>query len=199
MQDLWIRKLDWDESLPNDLALKWTSFLNDIRTIPAIRVPRWLGIEQNVTSIELHGFADASNAAFGAVVYLRAFGDSDVRVSIISSKTKVAPLETMANHGNLVTIPRLELCAAVRLVRLVKRVIRALDLQSDPVYLWSDSTVALSWICSHPGRWKDFVRNRIIEIQVLPQAKWSYVPSQDNPADLASRGVPIRQLQGETL
>ncbi|XP_071053632.1 uncharacterized protein [Onthophagus taurus] len=189
MQDLWIRKLDWDESLPNDLALKWISFLNDIRTIPAIRVPRWLGIEQNVTSIELHGFADASNAAFGAVVYLRAFGDSDVRVSIISSKTKVAPLKT-------VTIPRLELCAAVLLVRLVRRVIRALDLQSVPVHLWSDSTVALSWICSHPGRWKDFVRNRIID---LPQAKWSYVPSQDNPADLASRGVPIRQLQGETL
>ncbi|XP_071057582.1 uncharacterized protein [Onthophagus taurus] len=59
--------------------------------------------------------------------------------------------------------------------------------------------VALSWIRSHPSRWKDFVRNRVIEIQDLPEARWSYVPSEDNPADLASHGISIRRLQDESL
>ncbi|XP_071055143.1 uncharacterized protein [Onthophagus taurus] len=192
MQELWTRKLDWDESLPNDLVSKWTSFLDDFRGIPTIRVPRWLGMNSDVTSIELHGFADASNNAFGAVIYLRVTKPGKVVISLIGSKTKVAPLKS-------VTIPWLELCAAVLLVRLTKRVLSVLDFQDVPIHLWSDSTVVLSWICSHPSRWKDFVRNRIIEIQELPEAQWSYVTSQDNPADLASRGVPVHRFQHDSF
>ncbi|XP_071057301.1 uncharacterized protein [Onthophagus taurus] len=149
-------------------------------------------MNSDVTSIELHGFADASNNAFGAVIYLRVTKPGKVVISLIGSKTKVAPLKS-------VTIPRLELCAAVLLVRLTKRVLSVLDIQDVPVHLWSDSTVVLSWICSHPSRWKDFVRNRIIEIQELPEAQWSYVTSQDNPADLASRGVPVHRLQHDSF
>nr|XP_022901027.1 uncharacterized protein LOC111414076 [Onthophagus taurus] len=192
MQDLWTRKLDWDESLPHDLERKWLSFINEFRGVPTIRVPRWLGINKTATSIELHGFSDVSNSPYGAVIYLRVSKLGEVKVSIMNSKRKVAPLKS-------VTIPRLELCAAVLLVRLMKRIISVLDIQNIPVQLWSDSTVALSWIYSHPSKWKDYVRNRTIEIQKLSQAQWSYVSSQDNPAVLASRGVHIHQLQNETL
>ncbi|XP_071056934.1 uncharacterized protein [Onthophagus taurus] len=90
VQNLCTCNLEWDEILPYDLSLQWNEYINSFQTCPVIRIPRWLGITRDCSSIELHGFADASSA-FGAVVYLR-----------VSS----APLKR-------VTIPRLELCAAV--------------------------------------------------------------------------------------
>ncbi|XP_071055163.1 uncharacterized protein [Onthophagus taurus] len=158
MQELWVRGLDWDDELPGDLAKKWTLFQRDLLNVPTIRVPRWLCIDSDTINIELHGFSDASSSAFGAVAYLRVEKLAEVRVVLIGSKTKVAPLKN-------VSIPRLELCAAVVLVRLIKRVSVALKLDNIPVFLWTDSTVTVSWILSHPNRWKDFVRNRVIEIQ----------------------------------
>ncbi|XP_071056931.1 uncharacterized protein [Onthophagus taurus] len=126
------------------------------------------------------------------LVYLRVSKADDVRVSLLFSKTKVAPLKR-------VTIPRLELCAAVLLVRVIKRVRATLDFNEVPIFLWSDSTVALSWIGSHPSRWKDFVRNRVTEIQELSHVHWCYVPTKENPADLSSRGVSVTKLEAETL
>nr|XP_022908846.1 uncharacterized protein LOC111420154 isoform X2 [Onthophagus taurus] len=192
MQNLWTCNLEWDEILPHDLSLQWNEYTNSFQTCPVIRIPRWLGITRDCSSIELHGFADASTSAFGAVVYLRVSRADDVRVSLLFSKTKVAPLKR-------VTIPRLELCAAVLLVRLIKRVRATLDFNEVPIFLWSDSTVALSWICSHPSRWKDFVRNRVTEIQELSHVHWRYVPTKENPADLSSRGVSVTKLEAETL
>nr|XP_022908092.1 uncharacterized protein LOC111419507 [Onthophagus taurus] len=192
MQNLWTCNLEWDQILPHDLSLQWNEYTNSFQTCPVIRIPRWLGITRDCSSIELHGFADASTSAFGVVVYLRVSRADDVRVSLLFSKTKVAPLKR-------VTIPRLEWCAAVLLVRLIKRVRATLDFNEVPIFLWSDSTVALSWICSHPSRWKDFVRNRVTEIQELSHVHWRYVPTKENPADLSSRGVSVTKLEAETL
>ncbi|XP_071056302.1 uncharacterized protein [Onthophagus taurus] len=192
MQNLWTRNLEWDQPLPEDLERQWKTVVDDFRGVPMIRVPRWLGLGRSVNSIQLHGFADASTSAYGAVVYLRVFDNEEVRVSVVFSKSKVAPLK-------VVTIPRLELCACVLLVRLARRVRSALDVPDIPIHLWTDSTVALAWICSQPSKWKDFVRNRVTEIHDLPEAQWRYVPSGENPADFVSRGVPVRQLQEATL
>ncbi|XP_071055024.1 uncharacterized protein [Onthophagus taurus] len=191
MQHLWTRNLDWDDLLTDDLAENWKSFINSFRETPVIRVPRWLGVDGGSESVEVHGFADASVSAFGAVVYLRVLNRERVRVTLLLSKTKVAPLKS-------ITIPGLELCAAVLLVRLVKKVLTVLALHHLPVHLWTDSTIALSWICSHPSKWKDFVRNRVVQIQDLAQATWHHVPGHDNPADFASRGMNIQLLQRET-
>ncbi|XP_071052130.1 uncharacterized protein [Onthophagus taurus] len=181
MQNLWTCNLEWDEILPHDLSLQWNEYIKSFQTCPVIRIPRWLGITRDCSSIELHGFADASTSAFGAVVYLRVSRADDVRVSL-----------------KRVTIPRLESCAAVLLVRLIKRVRATLDVNEVPTFLWSDSTVALSWICS-PSRWKDFVRNRVTEIQELSHVHWRYVPTKENSADLSSRGVSVTKLEAETL
>ncbi|XP_071055128.1 uncharacterized protein [Onthophagus taurus] len=75
MQELWILGLDWDEEFPSDLTKNWISFLKDFHNVPAIRVPRWIGTHNNTNSVEIHGFADASVRAFGAVVYLRVVDD----------------------------------------------------------------------------------------------------------------------------
>ena len=124
-----------------------------------------------------------------AVVFLRVKDtDSDTRITFVCSKTRVAPLKKL-------TIPRLELSAAVLLAKLTKYVQDHLDLSKSPVFLWTDTSVSLAWINSHPSRWKEFVRNRVILIQdLLPKGQWRLVPGKENPADCASRGLSLSQL-----
>ncbi|XP_025264638.1 uncharacterized protein LOC112638004 [Camponotus floridanus] len=98
-----------------------------------------------------------------------------------------------------VSLPRLELSAAVLLCRLAKHALAILDLTA-PLHLWTDSTVTLGWIRGHPSRWQTYVANRVSEIQrTTPQAAWHHVPGQDNPADCASRGLSPKELQSHPL
>lgn len=156
-------------------------------SLERIRVSRWLTGDAANCCCEVHGFADASERAYAAVVYLRTRNGNKVETRLIAAKTKVAPLKQ-------VTLPRLELCAAALLTKLVAHLIRVLGL-SAPIHLWSDSTVALGWIQAHPASWKTYVANRVSEIQTtLPDACWHHIPGKDNPADCASRGLTPSDL-----
>ncbi|XP_015120547.1 uncharacterized protein LOC107043528 [Diachasma alloeum] len=192
MQETWIGKLGWDEEVPEQVAQRWKSFRNDLTLLSKLSVPRCLGLLQN-SSIEIHGFSDASVLAMSAVVYLKIVnGDEESRISLVCAKTKVAPLKRL-------TIPRLELTAAVMLAKLVKYVKGELNLSNAPTFLWTDSSVALTWINSHPSRWKEFVRNRVQLIQETSRAQWKLVPGKENPADCASRGLTTAQLSAHEL
>ncbi|GFT01210.1 uncharacterized protein TNCV_3373301 [Trichonephila clavipes] len=80
------------------------------------------------------------------------------------------------------TIPRLELCAAVLLAKLVKRVVAALQLETAELYLWPDSMIVLAWLRKEPMDLKTFVQNRVVKIQELyPNQLWRHVPSDQNP------------------
>ncbi|XP_015118145.1 uncharacterized protein LOC107041862 [Diachasma alloeum] len=99
-----------------------------------------------------------------------------------------------------VTIPRLELMGASLLSRHMVSVCKALEIDDLVVNLWTDSSVALTWIKSDPARYKQFVKNRVSEIQrLMPQANWTHVPGEDNPADLVSRGVSSKKLVSSQL
>ena len=193
IQELWSAKLGWDDQLPEELECRWRTFDKDLQDVSSISVPRWLGSRASSCAVELHGFSDASQVALGAVIYLRAIADlDDVRVTIVAAKTRVAPLKP-------VTIPRLELSAALLLVRTISHVRKTLDLEEAPIHLWTDSTVALAYVRGDARRWADYVRNRVTEIQELSNSQWHHVPGKDNPADFASRGLSPRQLKDETL
>ncbi|GFU35048.1 DUF1758 domain-containing protein [Trichonephila clavipes] len=63
------------------------------------------------------------------------------------------------------------------------------------VFAWTDSKIVLSWLSGHPRQWKTFVANRTSEIiEVLPTKHWRHVPSKENPADIASRGIDPKCL-----
>ncbi|XP_070152082.1 uncharacterized protein [Polyergus mexicanus] len=110
-------------------------------------------------TVELHRFSDALQLAMAAAVYIKVTPHTtEPIITLVCTKTKVAPLKRL-------TIPRLELTAAVLLSCLISYIQRTLELAEIPIYLWTDSSVSLTWINSHPSRWKDFVRNRVAAIQ----------------------------------
>ncbi|GFY28756.1 uncharacterized protein TNCV_3441231 [Trichonephila clavipes] len=120
--------------------------------------------------IEIHGFADASERCYGAAVYCKSKNlKSETLVRLITSKSRVAPIKSL-------TIPRLELCAAVLLAKLVKRVVVVLQLETAELYLWSDSMIVLAWLRKEPMDLKTFVQNRVAKIQELyPNQLWRHV------------------------
>lgn len=148
-----------------------------------------------IRSIELHGFADASNIAYGANVYLRVATSSGVSVELLASKTRVAPLKKE-------TIPRLELLAALTLAKLMKSVSDSLDgvLEIDEIICWVDSQIVLWWIKGKGKQYKQFVHNRVTQIRGLfSEESWRYCPTGSNPADIASRGAKCSELKSNKL
>ncbi|XP_076659958.1 uncharacterized protein LOC143363235 [Halictus rubicundus] len=108
-------------------------------------------------------------------------------------KTRVAPIKPQ-------TIPRLELSGAVLLARLMVSLQSEMKLAEVAVHAWTDSTVALAWIRSHPSKWKPFVAHRVAEIQnLLPGSTWRHVGTLDNPADLATIGISAEELSTSSL
>lgn len=183
IQKLWLKGLEWDEPIPADIYKQWVTYRNELPRLKEFRIPRWMGTTKNC-HIQLHGFADASNVAYAAVVYARITDDeNNVRVVLLTAKTKVCPIK-------IVSIPRLELCGAVLLTKLLKEVARVLAVDKNDLYAWTDSTVVLAWLNSHPRRWKPFIANRVSDIITsMEPSQWSHVKSKENPADVASRGL----------
>ena len=138
----------------------------------------------------LCGFCDASIVAFAACTYLVIVTDQGLHSSLVESKTHVAPIDQES-------VPRLELLSAVLLARLIVTVEEAFKpiLQIDKRLCWSDSTTMLQWIKNEEREWKSFVQKRVDEIRKLAEPQtWSYVRSEDNPADIPTRGCKASEL-----
>ncbi|XP_011883695.1 PREDICTED: uncharacterized protein LOC105570855, partial [Vollenhovia emeryi] len=193
MQALWRSQLGWDQDLDPPLLKQWHLIYKNLVRLNEVTLPRWTH-SQPQASFELHGFADASTHAYAASIYLKACSPSgEVTVSLIAGKSRVAPIKPF-------TIPRLELSAALLLSRLMQFVRGVLRLDSVSCTCWTDSTVVLSWLQSHPSRWTTFVANRVAQIQsTLSGATWRHVPTAYNPADCASRGILGDELLAHTL
>ena len=188
MQDLWKTHLGWDDTLPLELQSKWLNLRSNLKNLESISIPRWLGISQ---PYDLYGFADSSSKAYGAVVYVR--NSSQERLQLVMSKTKVAPIKE-------VTIPRLELCAALLLAELINFISSSISENVRNKYCFSDSQIVLCWLKKSPSDLKPFVGNRVEKIiKLSADVKWSYIRTDQNPADLCSRGVTVEMLINSNL
>ncbi|GFS67404.1 integrase catalytic domain-containing protein [Trichonephila clavipes] len=196
MQDIWKENISWDDPVTDCIFESWTQFKNQMKHLAEIQIPRYLAEDATAKRVLLIGFCDASQRAYAAVFYLRTeLVTGKVHVSMITSKTRVAPVKS-------ITLPRLELLAALLLSELYVVVLESLRkvIQIDKSFLFSDSQIVLDWLKSSPSRWKIFVANRISRIQKMTsEASWHHVKSQENPADCASRGIAASKLKVHKL
>lgn len=139
IQKLWKTGLGWDDVIKGDLLEEWLDYRNDLSNIENVSIPRWLH-SLHISKIELHGFADASKVAYGAVVYIKVTTQDEVYVGLVTAKTKVAPIEKE------VTVPRLELCGALLATKLISETAQVMNIPKINLHAWTDSTIVLAWL-----------------------------------------------------
>ena len=195
LQRLWEQKVGWDDPIPQSIVDAWLQWRSELHLLTHKHIPRcYFDKKSQITSIQLHGFSDASERAYAAVIYLRMTDSSDnVQTSLVISKTKVAPIQRL-------TIPRLELCGAYLLAQLLHHVSQVFQLPLNSVYAWTDSTIVLNWLVGNPRRFKTYVGNRVSYIvDLISPERWNHVNGSENPADSASRGLFSSELLEHSL
>ena len=185
LQRLWKAGIGWDDSVPSVIQETWKRWRLDLPVLSGKLIPRcYFPKNAQIVSVQLHGFSDASKSANAGVVHLRMVDTNNVvHVSLVMAQTKVAPL-------NRQTTPRLELCGANLLADLLHHVRGVFGIPCEDVFVWTDSTVVLSWLSGTPSRFKVFVGNRVSNIiDPTPPNFRHHVAGTDDPADPASRGM----------
>ena len=191
LQQVWRDKSDWDDPVPKPILTVWQRWRKELPVLQERHIQRsYFPKDFNVASIELHGFSDASESAYAGVIYIRATDSlsSHVHTALVMAKTKVAPIKRLS-------VPRLELCGALLITKLLIHCGKILNIPLSSTFAWTDSTVVLSWLRGDPSRFKPFVGNRVAEIMnELSPNQWHHVPGSLNPADCASRGLYPAEL-----
>jgi hypothetical protein len=187
-QDTWCWGINSNELLPIDLGTRRHAWVSGFSPLSHIHVPRWLATSMK-QSCQPHIFCDASERAYGAALYIRSTEGNNTLVRLACSKNRLAPVKR-------VTLPRLELLAALVGTQLLSYSCEATGYDTTRATLWTDTTVSLSWIRSDPNSWKTFVCNRVTEIQShTSPMQWRHCPGQENPADHLKRGLLMSQIQ----
>ncbi|XP_036000189.1 uncharacterized protein LOC118564903 [Fundulus heteroclitus] len=193
VRQLWEKRRDWDDPLlPLDVQQLWAQWESELQLLPQVTLPRHYTQAADDASIinrQVHIFCDASEQVYGSVAYLRSEDSKgQVHLSFILARSRVAPRRQLS-------IPRLELSAALTGAQLAKLLNAELTLKIDTTTLWTDSTTVLRWILADSCRYKVFVGTRVAEIQELTDLKsWRYVDSARNPADDITRGKTLKDL-----
>ncbi|XP_050508996.1 uncharacterized protein LOC126886185 [Diabrotica virgifera virgifera] len=185
IKKLWTLKVDWDSTVPKEIEIAWEKFQNEFHVLYKIQIPRHIAVTPN-SSLSFVGFSDASAAGYAAIVYSRVVNcTGQVKVTLLYSQSKVSPMSK-------ITLPRLELCGALLLSKLLSHAIETYSPRHniDKIFALSDSMIVLNWIKSSEKNLKIFVQNRVVTIhKMVPSEYWFFVPGKENVVDCASRGL----------
>ncbi|XP_065355015.1 uncharacterized protein LOC135949392 [Calliphora vicina] len=192
MQELWEEKSDWDEGVSPLILTQWNSFLKNLPFVTNIKIPRWIGFSPQYR-IEIHGFCDASEKAYCGSVYIRTeSSEGQIDSNLLVAKTKVAPIKRT-------TIPKLELCGALLLAKLIRNLGANCQFTYE-LFLWTDSSIVLGWLQKPPNTYKTFVANRVAQIvNIASTHHWKHVKTEENPADIGTRGCSPQELADKEL
>ena len=193
LQNLWKAGVKWDDPLSAEHLTEWRQLRADFQNGQTLGIPRIVTCEDSVI---LHIFCDASPRAYGAVSYFTFLENKIKGISkFVIAKARVAPIKMLK------TIPHLELTSILvgaRLVRYVKEASLE-ELNLEKVYIWSDSQIALQWL-RYDRSDNSYVKKVVDDIRsTVNEAIFKFVPGQDNPADLMTRGIDFENLKQSSL
>ena len=133
LKDIWKNSgQSWDDELPEEIRDKFLEWHSGLPLLGQLTILRCYFTEP-VVQIELHMFGDSSQDVFSAFGFLRAH---KTQKSFIIGKARVAPMKAL-------TIPKLELQAALLATRLKDDILTALTVCINHVYMWTDRTTVL--------------------------------------------------------
>ena len=191
----WVEDLDWDDKIPAKVEEPFKKWIEGLVGLKQVKIPRPLKVfGKKVVKRILLGFGDASQLAYGVAVYVRCeYEDGTASCHLAYGSGRVSPL-------NKYTIPRLELMAASKLVSDMAFVNKALSLPTEDLVYFSDSHTVLAWISATSRMMKDSISYTVATIQRETRVSaWNYVPTDQNPADIASRGMVAKDLVDSKL
>ena len=191
MQELWQLGLGWDDEVPPEVKRKWMALFEEMIALNNVKFERCLTPPNATGDPSLVVFCDASRLAFGACAYMKwKLNDGQFGTRFVAAKARVAPLKEL-------TIPRLELQAAVLASRLGKSILQESRFNFERVRYLSDSRVALAWIKGETRSFKPFVSCRVAEIQSnCSPEDWSHCPTELNVADDLTKGIASTEVNG---
>ena len=179
----------WDEGLDPARLERWLRWVSQLKDLPCIKIPRCVKKLQHLQRAELHLFSDASGQSYATCAYLRTIGvGGEVEVRLVMARGKVAPASTSS-------IPRLELLGAELSATLAQTVREHLKIELHQVFYWTDSLNVLFWLRNERHRLQTFVQNRVSRIgRTSAVSDWRWTPTNQNPADLPTRGKSPQEL-----
>lgn len=191
LQEIWRSGVGWDDRIKSEQWEKWQTWLRVLPEVAQVSVPRCYRTMTSIGErnlIQLHVFVDASENGYAAVAYMRFAKDGVVECALVGAKTRVAPLR-------YVSIPRLELQAAVIGARLANHVMESHKLQPTQRFFWTDSRDVLCWLNSDHRKYSQFVAVRASELLELTEPhEWNWIPSKLNVADEATKWQKLPDL-----
>ena len=193
-RELWMTKVDWDDTISQKHQVVHNTWREELPLMNQVKIQRYYFGEEKPSTIQLHGFSDASKDAYGAVIYVRAtYPTLQPTTEIVIAKSKVAPVATRS-------VPQLELCGANLLARLMTTTRQVLEVELDSICAYTDSTIVLAWLGAQASRYCVYSAHRISQtVTLIPSHCWRHVPGPQNPADVVSRGSTAAELLGHHL
>ncbi len=198
LKEIWrIKGQQWDDPLPKPISDKFLAWSADLPALSLLTIPRGF-FTGPFDMLELHVFGDGSQEVFSAVAFLRAKvcrdgkkGGTSTELAFVLGKARVAPMKVL-------TVPKLELQAALLAARLRVENSKALKVRIAQTFMWTDSTTVLQWLNSTEKQ-PIFVANRVTEIlESTSVDQWHHVASSDNPADAGTRGMSALSLKSSS-
>ena len=155
------QNLPWDIEVNDDVKKEWNKFITRLKHVDELYVRRCIRPDDfwKISDISIHHFSDASEQGYGQCSYIRMVDEKGrIHCTLLLGKSRVVP-------KRFVSIPRLELTAAVLLTKMACLLKKVFSLGEVNHQFWTDSKVVLGYIKHDTRRFKTFVANRIYQIK----------------------------------
>ena len=194
LHELVSRQLNWDDQIPDNLRNVWLNHFEMMSEINSVQFRRAI-IPEDAVSLDVNtlAFGDASKDLVCVAIYARyQRSNGEHSCQLVFGRSRLVP-DNMSQ-------PRAELYAALVNTHSSEVVKRAFYLHHTYTVMFTDSQIALHWICNENKTLKQWVRNRVIEIRRYSEIQdWRYVQSDDMVADIGTRrGVSVNEIKADS-